>query len=90
MILNDYKGLQTKIITFYLNFMSRQGHLKSKYQKGTSHQKFSFDVQLLNIKMILSDYKGLNSENLARLTLTLGHTKVIKGQDIKKKSFSLS
>ena len=34
--------------------------------------------------MILSDYKGLNSENLARLTLTLGHAKVIKGQDIKK------
>ena len=31
--------------------------------------------------MILSDYKGLNSENLAHLTLTLCHAMVIKGQD---------
>ena len=34
--------------------------------------------------MILSDYKDLNSENLARLTLNLGNANVIKGQDIKK------
>ena len=29
------------------------------------------------IKMILSDYKGLNSENLALLALTLGYIKVM-------------
>ena len=29
------------------------------------------------IKMILSDYKGLNSENLALLALNLGHVKVM-------------
>ena len=34
--------------------------------------------------MILSDYNGLNDENFACLTVTLGHAKVIKGQDIKK------
>ena len=34
--------------------------------------------------MILGDYKGLNSENLAHLTLTLLYAKAIKGQDIKK------
>ena len=28
------------------------------------------------IKMILSDYKGLNSENLALLALTLGYIKI--------------
>ena len=32
--------------------------------------------------MILSEYKGLNSENLAHLTLN--YAKVIKGQDTKK------
>ena len=34
--------------------------------------------------MILSDYKGLNSENLAHLTLTLSHVRVIKDQNTKK------
>ena len=34
--------------------------------------------------MILSNYMGLNSENLARLALTLCYAKVIKGQDTKK------
>ena len=29
------------------------------------------------IKMIPSDYKGLNSENLVLLALTLGHVKVM-------------
>ena len=34
--------------------------------------------------MIINDSRGLNSENLAHLALTLYHVKVIKGQDIKK------
>ena len=41
------------------------------------------------IKTILSDFKGLNSENLTVLTLTLSHSKVIKSQGTKKQLPSL-
>ena len=64
-----------KFGTLGLDLLLRQGHLRLKYQKNFPLIiiKISVDVQNLNIEIVLSDYKGFNSENLASLALTLCH-----------------
>ena len=64
-----------------------QGYLRFRYSKGTfSYHKLSFDVLNLNIKTILSDYKGLKKLTFGTfgfdLVLCQGHQRSRHQKDL--------